>query len=675
MTVIEPAPPVAQTIHPAATAIDPPVNSVQRRIGLLFGATGLTLFALMALLGLAMRLSQSETVSISEEWFYRLMTLHAAGMLAGMLLAMMGGLWYVVRSAVPMLNPGRALAAYVATILGVVLVLVSVVIGGFAAGWTFLYPLPFESAAMWSTSATVTFLIGMGLVGVGFTIYCIDVLKAVTEAYGGLAGALGLRWLRGRSSQPPPPQAIAATAVAFQGIIAGAVGMTILIALLDHTIDNTVTLDPLWAKNLTYFFGHTIANLIIYLAAGMLYVLIPLYAGRQWKTTKPIVIGWLGTITFVLTAYGHHLYMDFVQPGAVHVIGLVASSAASLPVAVVTIYTAMVLIWGSRYRWTLTSTLLFLGFLGWTIGGAGAVIDSLIPVNFRFHNTLWVPGHFHSYLMMGVSFWAMAFVSYLLERAAGRPAGRRVAILAPGLMLLGGYGLTYVWYFSGALGVPRRWAVHPEGTEIWSLVASLFVFCFLIGFFTLIAEFVRMAREGWRRRREMRDQPNPVETPVGLARDPRYGFQSMVLTQQGLIGMVMVGVAALFVFFPPIAEASEVSVKFHHLAHAVQFFAGAILGAAAGSAPVVLRHFPGRINGGLAVALIAPVVMLLVMIPLIYNDLLGNDFLHIAYHLAMVLLGLVTGLGAALLGRGAGWMVLLTSVAMALMFAPGVTGG
>ena len=675
MSAVGAEPALAATIHPAASAIDPPVGVGQRRIGWLFGATGLALFALMALLGLTMRLTQADAISVSAEWFYRLMTLHAAGMLAGMLLAMMGGLWYVVRAVVPNLDLGRALAAYAAIVVGVVLVLVAVVIGGFAAGWTFLYPLPFEAAGMWSTWATATFLIGMGLVGVGFTVYCVDVLKAVTEAHGGLAGALGLRWLRGRSPQPPPPQVIAATAVTLQGIIAGAVGMTVLIALLDHTIDGSVTLDPLWAKNLTYFFGHTIANLIIYLAAGMVYVLVPLYAGRQWKTSKPLVIGWLGTITFVLTAYGHHLYMDFVQSGAVHVIGLIASSAAALPVAVVTVYTAMMLIWGSRYRWTLTSTLLFLGFVGWTIGGAGAVIDSLIPVNFRFHNTLWVPAHFHNYMMMGVGLWAMAFVSYLLERASGRTASRRVAIAAPALMVLGGYGLVYAWYFSGALGIPRRWAVHPDGTEIWSLVASIFAVVFLLGFFIMIGEFVRMGREGWRRRGRSRPKPVTAASAPEFRLDSGGGFEAMVLTYRGLVVVVATGVAALFVFFPPVAESSEVSVKYHHLAHAVQVFAGAMLGAAAGSAPSMLRRFPGRVNGGLAVALIAPVAMLLVMIPLIYEDLVGRELLHIAYHLAMALLGFATGLGAALLGRVAGWAVLGTSVAMALMFAPGVTGG
>ena len=60
--------------------------------------------------------------------------------------------------------------------------------------------------------------------------------------------------------------------------------------------------------------------------------------------------------------------------------------------AVVTIYTGMMPIWGP-FRWTLASILLYLGFAGWAIGGTGAVLDSLIPINFRFHSTLWVPAH------------------------------------------------------------------------------------------------------------------------------------------------------------------------------------------------------------------------------------------------------------------------------------------
>ena len=65
----------------------------ERRIGLLFAGTGLAVFAVMGIFGLLMRLTQATVLDISPAWFYRLMTVHGAGMLTGALLAMMGALW------------------------------------------------------------------------------------------------------------------------------------------------------------------------------------------------------------------------------------------------------------------------------------------------------------------------------------------------------------------------------------------------------------------------------------------------------------------------------------------------------------------------------------------------------------------------------------------------------
>src|SRR5439155_12077464 len=102
----------------------------------------------------------------------------------------------------------------------------------------------------------------------------------------------------------------------------------------------------------------------------------------------------------------------------------IASYGALIPVAVVTIYSMTMLVWGSRYRWTLASILLYVGLAGWAIGGVGAVIDSLIPINFRLHNTTWVVAHFHTYLILTVVVWALAFLAHLLARDAGRSSSR-----------------------------------------------------------------------------------------------------------------------------------------------------------------------------------------------------------------------------------------------------------
>jgi cytochrome c oxidase subunit 1 len=203
-------------------------------------------------------------------------------------------------------------------------------------------------------------------------------------------------------------------------------GMVLSMALLARWAIPSFPIDPLWAKNLTYFFGHSVANLTMYVAAGVVYGLLPRYAGRPWKTSNVLSLAWVCSLIMVLFAYPHHLYEDFVQPAAVQLVGQTASYLASLPPAVVTIFGALLLVYGSRFRWTLGSIMLFAGLLGWAVGGIAALLDATIPLNFVLHNTLWVPAHFHTYLLCGVVLFGLAFVSdlvgepeWLVPRALG----------------------------------------------------------------------------------------------------------------------------------------------------------------------------------------------------------------------------------------------------------------
>jgi cytochrome c oxidase subunit I len=272
-----------------------------RRIGFLYAVTGVVVFALMGVLGLLMRLSQATIIHLSAAWFYRLMTLHGVGMLTATMTAMMGASWYALSPLLP-LSYTRMRTAYVAIVAGVAVVLGAVLVGGFAPGWTFLYPLPFSSAGQWSDRAAAAWFIGVLLVGIGFAVYCVDVLLGVEREYGSLNRALGIRFVFGHDDSPPQPTVIAGTVIALNGLLTGAVGTTILIAEFDKTLDPSMQISPLVAKNLTYFFGHMFANMILYLAAGAVYVMVPRYCGRQWKTTRPLAIAWLGTLVFLVTA-------------------------------------------------------------------------------------------------------------------------------------------------------------------------------------------------------------------------------------------------------------------------------------------------------------------------------------------------------------------------------------
>ena len=45
-------------------------------------------------------------------------------------------------------------------------------------------------------------------------------------------------------------------------------------------------------------------------------------------------------------------------------------------------------------KWNVTTSLLFVSIMGWSVGVVPAVVDGTIAINRVMHNTLWVPGHF-----------------------------------------------------------------------------------------------------------------------------------------------------------------------------------------------------------------------------------------------------------------------------------------
>ncbi|TAM88267.1 cbb3-type cytochrome c oxidase subunit I [bacterium] len=473
-------------------------DAAASRVMWIYMLTGVAIFALMALLGLTMRMEQAKWIPLDPTMFYAIMTLHGAGMITAMALCGMGGLWYLM-------NRERALStlvaywAYALVVAGVVAVLLSVFPGKFGAGWTFLYPLPFIGAA-WPSWATGLFLLGIALVNVGWIVWCTQMFGCVVATYGGIRGALAWdlvfhpKRFAASGRHAPPPQAFAALVAAVDGLLAGAAGMLVGIALIVHWLSPSIPLDPLWAKNLTFFFGHTFANLTIYMAIALVYVGLPRYANREWHTSQVLAVAWWGTLLFVALAYFHHLYMDFVQPRPVQYIGEVVSYLAAFPPAVVTVFGGALLIFRSQLRWTMGSMFMFAGMVGWIVGGFGAVIDATIDINSTLHNTLWVPAHFHTYLLEGVVLFVLGWIFHQLEERSAAQS----SLLMRWLVALGIFGggaiFLLAFYVGGADGVPRRYATQPPpGPEI-SAWASVGIIILLIGFVVCLMEAVRLAR-------------------------------------------------------------------------------------------------------------------------------------------------------------------------------------
>ena len=461
--------------------------------------SGLTTVVVMGLLGLLMRLDHAGVLVISADWFYRIMTLHGVGMVTGLLFAGLGGLAAVISPEVRLSSRGLWIGL-ILFLTGMMLVVFAIVLGGFAAGWTVLDPLPYEGKT-WTLAAGVTVYVGYLFTGLALVVVCATFLRATTTR--GLGRALAWDVLfhpRQVHDSATGPPVLVATVVSIVGLLLVVAGLAYLVPLLLEAAGAVSHVDALFSKNAVFLFGHTMANLCVYVAAGLVYGTLPRYAHRPWKTTWPVALAWNAIIFLIFFPWSHHLYQDFAQPLALQVLSNLGSFAGGFPSFIVTIVGALALVYGAPLDWSPSAILMLLGIWGWALGGLGALLDAVVPINQVMHNTMWVVAHFHTYNMVGVAAFVWAYLYHLVAELSDAPAPR-ASRWAAWLYGIGAAGTLLVFFLEGAYSVPRRYAVHDAAWQGYARVAIPFVVLIGIALAWLGGEILARLGPAWRRTR------------------------------------------------------------------------------------------------------------------------------------------------------------------------------
>jgi cytochrome c oxidase subunit 1 len=464
-----------------------------------YSITALVVFVVLVLLGLVMRVSQSGFVEVRPDYFYAIMTLHGLGMAGVLYTAGFAAVWYLIaRYAQP--SVGLMRFNFVLILLGVVGLITATLIGRFGPGWYMLYPLPFlPTWEGWSIGLAV---ISVMLLGVAWLLGQLDLLRVIVSRYG-LSGMLGWKYFgKGQPAEDLPPMVLIVAISMVAGAVTTIVGAVMLMLYLAQWLAPNLQFDALLMKNAVFLFGHTLVNITMYCGVAVVYALLPEFSGRPWKTNAIVAFAWNAVLFLVLLAFFHHLYMDFAQPLAVQYLGQIASFASAIPATVVTIFGVIAQVYRSGIRWSFVPLSMIFGLMGWIIGGLAAVVDSTISVNVFFHNTLWVPAHFHTYFLVGFVFMLFAFDYHLFGAKADGPA--RFSL---GTMMMGGYGFLLMFYLAGLESVPRRFASYSSidnsslmsfgqmSAAIGAVCVGLFIVGLLIYYATIFGSLGKWSAE------------------------------------------------------------------------------------------------------------------------------------------------------------------------------------
>jgi cytochrome c oxidase subunit I len=212
--------------------------------------------------------------------------------------------------------------------------------------------------------------------------------------------------------------------------------------------------DPIAYQHLFWFTFHPEVYIFLLPAIGIAYEIIPKFSRKPLFSYQSGVVAFvmLGTIGFA--SWAHHMFatgMSFTEK-TVFMIG----TLAAVPASGMHVFNFIATMWGGRIKFAAPMLFSVGGIMLFYSAGAGGVVNTAIPLDFLTHDSYFVVGHFHLFMMGTVTFIFTGAIYYLFPLITGRMYNERAAQVQ---FIIAFVGIALVFadqHMLGLYGQPRR---------------------------------------------------------------------------------------------------------------------------------------------------------------------------------------------------------------------------
>jgi len=406
-----------------------------------------------------------------------------------------------------------------------IILLSSLLLGGFPFGWTGYAPLSIQSTVGADSYAMAFGLMGVSIVLAGFNIIVTIICYR----------APGMRWSR------LPMFVWAIITTAFLMVLAGPVlvgGMYMLLS--DRTAQTAFFEDSLGGssylyQNLFWFFGHPEVYILALPGFGIVSEIIPVMCRKPLFAYKVSAAGMLGVGILSFFVWQHHLFMSGINPD-MRPLFMLTTELISIPTGFIFL-TALGTFWKAKIRFTVPMLFCLAFYFNFLIGGISGVFLSDVPADTTEHGSFFVLAHFHYTIMGGLIFAFMAGLYYWLPKMTGIKLNNTLGKWQFWFMFLA-FNSTFLPLFAvGMAGQPRRvfeYARNLQTLNDWASISSFVlggsILLFVINFvYSTVIVRERELGNPWRSRGlewQLSSPPPPGNfdrVPVVLSGPYEYG--------------------------------------------------------------------------------------------------------------------------------------------------------
>jgi cytochrome c oxidase subunit 1 len=489
-------------------------------IGIQYTITALVLLSVGGLFALIFRseLAESGLQFLKEEFklfdqnglqlYNSLMSLHGMVMIVSILLGIAGAMNYLLPlliGAKDMAFPRLNAFSYWVAVPAAVLLLSSMILGGFDTGWTGYPPLSVKAPV-----GMQMFFLGVWVAG----------WSSILGALNIIATALRMR-AKGMTAFRMPIFVWGALATSIISLTATQlIGLSFQLVSFQRLFgmgffDPNKGGNPVLFQHLFWFYSHPAVYVFVLPGLGIISELLPVFVRKPLFGYRWVAMSSLGIALVGFLVWAHHMFTSGMND-YLRVPFMYSTLLVAVPTGV-KFFSWVATLWKGKIETPTPMLFVLGGIVVFLLGGLTGPPNATVSTDLHLHDTYYIVGHFHDTMFGGYVFPFFAALYYWFPKATGRRMSEKLGKLHFWLMTPSFIVLTFFMMRVGLLGMRRRIADYDPalGFDWYHMVMTVAAFLIALSVLIFLINMFRSARHG-----------EPAEGNLWNSRSPEWQVPS-----------------------------------------------------------------------------------------------------------------------------------------------------